>query len=165
MLTAEQRAQFDKAVKESDISRSLEEANAWLSSESPPIPGRTAPKKVKKKPGALCAAKALPLPRAGTPGAPARAPAGARDSGGRPRRVSPPVRAPARRAAHADCENCLRPVAGPKQHWGTAFDSVAAPIDALDEHDPNFAADEVRGARGLRGLSGCVSIAPERAAR
>ena len=49
MLTAEQRAQFDKAVREGDISKSLEEANAWLATESPPIPGRTPPKPKKKK--------------------------------------------------------------------------------------------------------------------
>jgi hypothetical protein len=54
MLTAEQRAQFDKAVKESDISKSLEDASVWLRAESPPIPGRTPPKpKAKKKAGTL----------------------------------------------------------------------------------------------------------------
>ena len=58
MLTAEQRAQFDKAVRESDISKSLEEYS-WLSAESPPIPGRTPPKpKAKKKAGAWRARRA-----------------------------------------------------------------------------------------------------------
>jgi len=62
MLTAEQRALFDKAVKESDISRSLEDASAWLAAESPPIPGRTAAKaKAKKKLGARARARRGPL--------------------------------------------------------------------------------------------------------
>jgi len=39
---------------------------------------------------------------------------------------------------------CRRAVAGPKQHWGTAFDSVASPIYALGEDDPNYEADEAR---------------------
>ena len=37
--------------------------------------------------------------------------------------------------------------AGPKQHWGTAFDSVATPIYALGEGDPNYEADEARRRR------------------
>ena len=113
MLTAEQRAQFDKAVKESDISKSLEEASVWLSAESPPIPGRTPPKpKAKKKAGAWRARRCR-----------ARAP-----------------------CAGADGATALV-AAGPKQHWGTAFDSVATPIYALGEGDPNYEADEVRRAR------------------